>query len=342
MAVLKIVLSVMIPFRHKVLLIAAPTNTNLGDQAQLYCTLEWIRSRYRKYAIVRIPSDSLHEGSSPYGLMALYDIAFAIIFAALKLFVSKKDIIIGHSGYFFVDHHGGWPKFLRMMTLLPHNKFIIFPQTVNFYSPYIKNIVSQGFDKNPNLTLLCRDAVSYDKARDMFPHIEIKLYPDIVTSLIGTMTFDYQRKGILFCMRRDVERYYTPEDIQALRDRFTESTEITDTTIYVSMHEMEHHREELVRHKIDDFAHYKLIITDRYHGTIFSQIASTPVIVLASADHKLVSGVNWFPKEGLSKYVHYASNLDEAYTMAEGILKDTTFKYHHSSTYFEEYWNMFH
>lgn len=63
-------------------------------------------------------------------------------------------------------------------------------------------------------------------------------------------------------------------------------------------------------------SHYRLVITDRYHGAIFSQIVSTPTIVLSSADHKLSSGVKWFPKEQFTNYIAYANDLDEAYQLA--------------------------
>ncbi|WP_082026255.1 polysaccharide pyruvyl transferase family protein [Prevotella pectinovora] len=42
---------------------------------------------------------------------------------------------------------------------------------------------------------------------------------------------------------------------------------------------------------LQQFAKYQVVITDRYHGTIFSQIVNTPVIVISSTDHKLRSGV---------------------------------------------------
>lgn len=41
-------------------------------------------------------------------------------------------------------------------------------------------------------------------------------------------------------------------------------------------------------------SHYKVVITDRYHGTIFSLIANTPVIIIKSTDHKVTTGADWF------------------------------------------------
>ena len=76
--------------------------------------------------------------------------------------------------------------------------------------------------------------------------------------------------------------------------------------------------EEEFQKKLQEFANYKLVITDRFHGTIFSLITNTPVIVLNSTDHKLSSGVNWF-KGVYDDYVHYCNNLDNVYEQVNKI-----------------------
>lgn len=80
-------------------------------------------------------------------------------------------------------------------------------------------------------------------------------------------------------------------------------------------------RGALIRNILELFSKYQVIITDRYHGTIFSQIVNVPVVVINSADHKLSSGVKWFPKDKFSQNVYYAHNLDEAYQLANKILE---------------------
>ena len=72
---------------------------------------------------------------------------------------------------------------------------------------------------------------------------------------------------------------------------------------------------------LQQFAKYQVVITDRYHGTIFSQIVNTPVIVISSTDHKLSSGVKWFPQEKFSDNISVAKDLNEAYEKAVDILK---------------------
>ncbi len=304
-------------FSKKVFLFCEPTHPNLGDQAQLMCTEKWISETFPTYKMIKAGILFTPFDGGIYSHMANIGL---LKFVILKIFVRKNDIFIGHSGYFFVDHHLGW---FCYKTLLEHfrNKMIILPQTVNFYAPVVKEIARKTFGNRQNLTLLCRDEVSFDNARKLMGGTRLLLYPDIVTSLIGTKRYNVGREGVLFCMRNDIEAHYKPEEIDRLMARFAGMrTEKIDTTIDVSEREMHNRRDEFIWSTIERIATYKVVITDRYHGTIFSAIAGTPVIVVSSADHKLSSGVTWFAKGGMSENVRYAGSLEEAYQMAKAIL----------------------
>ena len=69
--------------------------------------------------------------------------------------------------------------------------------------------------------------------------------------------------------------------------------------------------EEIVTEKIKEFSSYDLIITDLYHGMIFSVIANTPVVVLPSSDHKISSGVQFFKAASeFDKRVYFFENIE--------------------------------
>lgn len=258
----------------------------------------------------------------------------------MKLRHRKDDLFIGHSGYFFIDHHTGYKAFMDMMHYFPDNKMVILPQTVNFYTPVVKQHVGREFAKSHNVTLLCRDEVSYGNAKELFPTTPLLLYPDIVTSLIGTRHYDKKREGVLFCMRDDIEAFYKPSDINSLMARYGNMRmEKIDTTLKgVSTKDMDAHREQYINDMIEKIASYQVVITDRYHGTIFSAIASTPVIVISSADHKLSSGVKWFPQDQFSGYIYYAKALDEAYNLSQQVLARK--EHRDNPPYFKnEYWD---
>lgn len=151
------------------------------------------------------------------------------------------------------------------------------------------------------------------------------LFPDIVTLLIGLRKYKNERNGILFCLRDDIEAHYSKEELLQLKNRFgILPIEQTDTFLHSKSGKyVSKHRESVLSEIWNEYSRFKVIITDRYHGTIFSLIASTPVVVLSSADHKLSSGVKWFSESPFNEYVSFASNLDEAYFMAMSYLKST-------------------
>lgn len=272
-------------FKKKVWIFSIPSHPNLGDQAQLMCTEKWVRENYDGCKIIKM--GHLFMPFSGFGIKKL---ALNVGFwqhLVLKMVIREDDVFIGHSGYFFVDHHGGWYSYDYLLRYWA-NKFIILPQTVNFYAPVVKRRFSDDFGNKSNLTLLCRDEVSYNYAKEMLGTTRLLLYPDIVTSLIGTREYKNPRDGVLFCMRDDIEAFYSPADIDSLMQRFGNiRKEKVDTTLQITEKEMRLHRDSLINAMIEKVSTFEVVVTDRYHGTIFSAIASTPVVVINSADHKL-------------------------------------------------------
>lgn len=324
--------------KKRIYLLCEPKHANLGDQAQLMCTLKWLNENYPEYKVVRF---GMMFGAFDYTIKSrLQTFTRLLKFLYLKITIRRNDIFVGHSGYFFIDHHIGWLTYAFFMRYFPKHKMIILPQTVNFYSPIAKQMAINAFGAKPNLTLLCRDEVSFDNAKKMFGETKLLLFPDIVTSLIGTMHFNNKREGILLCARNDVEAFYSKDDLLNFLNRFKcKRKEITDTTISVSPKEMAKKRNQLILEKIKYFSTFQIVITDRYHGTIFSTIASTPVIVINSADHKLSSGVNWFPKDIFGENVQFAKDLDDAYIKANQMLTKSNTNYNNPSYFKDNFWN---
>lgn len=294
--------------KPRIYFFCTPTHSNLGDQAQLFCWLRLFKEWHPGYEVVCVPTRYR---------------SFATIRTIHKN-LQKNDIIYVHSGYLIFDPHPELPFILDIVRGFYDTKITILPQTVNLVGEWFQHIVAQVFNSHPNLTLYCRDEVSLENAKKLFPKVEKKLMPDVVTSLIGNAEFQYPnsiRKGVMLCVRNDGEKLYSDEQIDSLRKRFDGiKTDICDTTIYAPIWEWENNRSGLIRNMLEAFSKYQVIITDRYHGTIFSQIVNTPVIVISSTDHKLSSGVKWFPKELFEGNITFAIDLDEAYNKATEIL----------------------
>lgn len=294
--------------KPRIYFFCTPIHSNLGDQAQLFCWLRLMEEWHPEHEVICVPA----RYRSFTTIRTIHD----------KL--GKNDIVYVHSGYLIFDPHPELPFILDIVRGFYDTKITILPQTVNLVGDWYQHVVAQVFNSHPNLTLYCRDEVSLENAKKLFPKVEKRLMPDVVTSLIGNAEFLYPnsiRKGVMLCVRNDGEKLYSNEQINVLRKRFEGiSTSICDTTINASIWKWEKNREFLIRKMLSLFAKYHVIITDRYHGTIFSQIVNTPVIVISSTDHKLSSGVKWFPKDQFEGNITFAADLDEAYNKAVEIL----------------------
>lgn len=289
-----------------------PSHSNLGDQAQMFCWLRLFTEWFRDYKVVPIKCDCLTDG----------------LLGKIREHIRKGDKIFIHSGYLIFDPHPHLPFIRKIVDMFHDFPIVILPQTINLKEDAVIALTTKSFNSHPMLTIVSRDNVSKSNADKFFPECKRLLMPDVVTSLIGDQSFCYSevvRVGVLFCIRNDGEKLYTDLQISSLRKRLVGiKTDVCDTSIKKRMSVWDTCREELIRKMIKKFSHYKVIVTDRYHGTIFSQVANTPVVVLASNDHKLSSGVNWFPKEYFGQRVFFANNLNEAYDKITRLLECNT------------------
>lgn len=282
----------------------APLQRNMGDQAQTFCISNWIKKNYKNYKvrIIVIP----HTTNNIINL--------------IHRNIKKDDKIFFHSGYHITDIYNVLDLYTKCIKTFKDHKIICFPQTINFEDENKLIKTAKTYSSHNDLTLMCRDEKSFKIAKKYFNTKHILLYPDIVTSLIGKYQFNNKRDGVLFCIRNDVESFYSKEQIISLIKKFSCRTKVTDTTITISPYYIVKHRLEIIEQILNYYSTFKVIITDRYHGTIFSLISNTPVIVISSTDHKLSSGVKWFPENIFGKYINFANNLDEAYNIAQNYL----------------------
>lgn len=290
--------------RKMIFLFGSPGHTNMGDQAQTYCIQTWLKHNYPNY------------GQRIYTL----GMSNERLYYLLRKFIRKQDLLICHSGYHITDLYNERIPYMELAKRFKDHRIIIFPQTIFYYDEKKLRETADIFNSHGNVLLMCRDFVSFETAQKYFTSCRLMLMPDIVTSLIGTRNYECERDGVLFCMRNDKEAFYSKSDIENLQKRISNvNVEMADTTLELYTQYVIENREKLLFEIFEKYAQYRVIITDRYHGTIFSLISGTPVVVVGSTDHKLSSGVQWFPAD-FSDYVYFANNLDEAYDMVMSIL----------------------
>ena len=295
--------------KQKIFFLGIPAHSNLGDLAQGVCIRSWIKKHYPDRQIIEIETN------------ALVNTRFSVLKKLSRLY-SCEDIIVFQSGYTTTDLGGFADEMHRaVMSVLPDAKMLMLPQTVFFKQEENKKRTATVYNGMKKMLFLARDRVSFDSAKEMFPDIPVIQFPDIVTTLIGKYSFDSKRDGIMFCCRDDGEKYYSDEELSALIKKCETLCRVdrTDTTKKGKRTDIVKNADKFIMAEIERYSHYKLIITDRYHGTILSLVAGTPVIIMKTTDHKVVTGAEWF-RGVYDSYVNVAGTIEEAFETARDIL----------------------
>lgn len=281
-----------------------PMHANLGDLAQYVCIKKWLSAHYPNYLIVELPSSFI--------LSKLFT-----PIKKIKRLLTNDDFFVFQSGYTTTDLGGVEDKMhKRIIKNFKDKKIIFFPQTIFFKSKKRKASTSKIYSLARRMLFLARDEFSYEQAKEMFKNSNVQLFPDIVTTLIGNVSNGSRKieKDVLFCLRNDSEKLYSDDDINVLINKCKSiglNVERTDTTKNGAKEEIIRNPSEFINKEIGYYSQFRIVVTDRYHGTIFSMSANCFVIVVKSNDHKVIGGANWF--KGVYDDYHLASSLDDCF-----------------------------
>lgn len=300
-----------------------PTHSNLGDQAQACCIEKYFRKFFSDHIVFKLSNNA-------------FDFYEEKILMILKEKIKETDLIFFQSGYTFTGIHPYENMHRKIVENFPYNKIVFLPQTVKFKNQKILENVQNFYGKYDNIYFFARDKISYDIYKSIFPeHRNVYCFPDIVTTEIGNYDFNNnERNGILLCVRNDAEKLYSFQEISLFKEKLQKIAKVSlsDTNSETKENSLKEYWKK-IEETIDDYAQYQVIITDRYHGTIFALIANTPVIILKTTDHKVVAGADWF--EGVYEdYVYVVNDLEEASQVAQQIV--TGFEYRKLPSYFKE------
>lgn len=302
--------------KARVFYLGITEHSNLGDMAQHYCIKKWISENYPNAELVMFEATTV------------VDKRFCFL-KKLKSIYRHQDVIIFQSGYTTTDLGGYHNEMHRIVVeYMPEARILMMPQTIFFRRKKNRKRTAKSLDKAKHMLFLARDMVSFNFAQQMFPHVKSMAFPDIVTTLIGTFDFKSDRNGICLCRRNDSEKFYSEADIAALKIDLEKiaPVSITDTTIKENFLNIRSNLQKFIESEIERFSHFEVTITDRYHGTIFSLAAGTPVIIIKTTDHKVVTGADWF--NGIyDDYVYVAKDLNDACNLTKMIIsKELTHK----------------
>lgn len=303
----------------KAILLGTPYHSNLGDHAQTYCIRKWLSVNYPDYRIVEIDSPyNDHVDMHPY-------------YELLKEKLTKVDRIFIQSGCHLTDlFENELEVIMSAVDVFKEFPIISFPQTVYFTDDKRAAEVANKLITNNNLLLMTRGSASDECAKSLGIPNTYKA-PDAVSMLIGTMNLNYSdsgRSGFLVCKRtEDLEHKYVLKDLNESLTKiktFVGDYIIEDTTLDCNYEEIKWNREYYIRRIISQMAQRKFVITDRMHGLIFSLVASTPVIVMATSTPKVRSAAKWYQDEREFRgYVYMCDDVNDLESIVEKVLSDS-------------------
>ena len=274
----------------RILLIGAPGHKNLGDQAQTYCFELLACENYPERKVYTFEGRKIRDD-------------YYLLLDVVKSHIRDDDLIALHSGYHCTDLFYREELLIeKVLEYFPDHHITLLPQTVRFIDENKLDRSIRRYQQHRNLIFYCRDAQSYEFAQKHYLGVDVRLMPDLVMSLIGRRKYVHKRKGILLCLRKldEQESLFSYETKYALAERLSkyDDVTITDTESRFPMDELRSDRARCIEETLEYYSRFSLVITDRYHGMIFSAVSGTPFIALSSSDHKIESGVQWFEKCG--------------------------------------------
>lgn len=260
--------------RQIVYLLDTPNHDNLGDHAIAWAQRKFIERALPDAMILELPIE-------------LVDMHLSFI----RKHIRPGDLLCmiggGNFGDAYVMHECSKRKVCRMF---PDNRVIIFPQTISYSDTSTGHreleLTQAALRPHRKLTITARDEISHRRAKQWFPEAECILTPDIVLSL-PPVKAAVPRKGILCCLRRDLERNDSvwAGDVVTRLAAGGYSFAMSDTAGEGRVSQADRPRE--LERKWREFCGAELVITDRLHGMIFACITATPCIVLDNYNHKI-------------------------------------------------------
>ncbi|MEZ9394589.1 polysaccharide pyruvyl transferase family protein [Vibrio splendidus] len=280
--------------------------SNLGDQAQVVAIYDWLHRMFPDHEIIEVNKN---------------EVTYCVKY--FKKFVNDTDLIVLHSGGNMGDR-GMWSEKSRRLMIqnFPNNKILSLPQTINFRDTETGrkelSISKCIYNSHKHLTIVARDSQSHQLANEYFSNCKTDKAPDFVLSYTPSLKRSNPTNGkVLFCLREDNESAIDASQREQLLKNCALPYDVFDTTIPQNIGNSE--RKQKLDETLEMFSQYEYIVTDRFHGLIFSILCKKPTVVLKTVDHKLTSAFDWFDEV---KFVQFSDSIDDVPAVAERVSKE--------------------
>ena len=247
--------------------------------------------------------------------------------SCLMKYATPDDVIYLHGGgnmgtsYIYEEGYR-----CDIISTMKRNKIVLFPQTMSYGDTELDRQLLRHsrrvYSRHPDLHLIARERVSYERMKEAYPDTDVRLTPDIVLSMSGNDSGSFSsRRGVLLCLRNDAEQSLDKENFSTLEEiveTVGEGYSYTDTVAgaeYIPVSFEQGAR--FVFAKFEEFRGARLVITDRLHGMIFSAVTGTPCIALNNANGKVGFEYEWLKS---LPYIRFVERIDDIRSVLPNLL----------------------
>ena len=273
--------------KPKIFYLQTPEHCNIGDLAIAYFSRKFLSDIFPNNIILEYTYNDILGANN-----------------LIQKFINSKDIIFLHGGGNLGNLYLNEEILRREIIKYYHkNRIIILPQSIYWTEDEEGEkeleISKRIYNSHNNLIIFARDKKSYKFAKEYFYNNKVFLMPDIVLykQNINNHTDLIKRKDVIFLLRKDKEKIINDNIINSMKDYINyigSNYDISDTHLQEDINISISERESYIFNILYKLLNYKLCVTDRFHGVIFSYLTNTPCIVFNSLDHKIEYGVKWF------------------------------------------------
>lgn len=299
------------PQGRRFILLQTPEHGNLGDHAIAMAERRFLQKYFPTVPVIELPGFAFSSAAEKY--KALLD--------------RQRDTILIHGGGFIGSLWAEQEDNAQiLLKKLKDFRIVVLPQTI-FYDDETSEQTARslaGYKNCPGLLMLVREEYSYQRAQRLLREVNFQLVPDMVLQLRYKGPRP-QRKGIGLCLRSDKEGVLNAEAKARLAEMMgqtfpEEQVVYTDTVLPQDVPVQD--REAAVQAKLEEFAGYKLMVTDRLHGMVFAALTGTPCLVLDNCDHKVRGVYEWVRQNPYLLYLDAPGAVAQALQMIGPMLEE--------------------
>lgn len=279
--------------KKTIALLMLPLHNNCGDLAIVQAEKEFFKKYFPQFHLPEIYYNQLEED----------------FYNRIKS-LRKSDIIVLPGGGNLGDLWRNEEEMrVNIVKSLPKNKIISFPQSVYFSDTLCGreqlSVSKKTYEEHKKILFFLRDKKSFEFFKSNF-NCPCRLSADIVLST--KREYSFGRDGVLICVRKDKEKNVENGVVEHIEGFLKEKYPIKLTDTLSSEIVTVSNVDDVIEHKLKEFASAKLVVTDRLHGMIFSAVTGTPCIVFNNLDGKVFAQYEWIKD---LEYIKTCNSFDE-------------------------------